>query len=272
MVGRSSWIILTIGSPWRNIWGMINSVPGEERGVGGAPGVDVEHRHDQQAAVALAEADRVRRRRGHRVQPRRAVRVDDALGVARRARGVTHDRGGALVELGPLEAGLLGREEGLVVDRLAEHAASSSGPWTMMCLTVGIWSRTFAKRRDQRSVDDDDRVLGVVDDEGQLFGEEPDVERVQDGAHARDGEVGLHVRLVVPHERRHAVTGLHAEFAQRRGQLLGALGDLEERRLLDPVGRDGEDLLVGVHELAVADDAADEQWRVLHRALHGSPS
>ena len=28
---------------------------GEERGVGGAPGVDVEHRHDQQAAVAFAK-------------------------------------------------------------------------------------------------------------------------------------------------------------------------------------------------------------------------
>ncbi len=27
MVGRSSWIILTMGSPWRNIWGMISSVP-----------------------------------------------------------------------------------------------------------------------------------------------------------------------------------------------------------------------------------------------------
>ena len=61
-------------------------------------------------------------------------------------------------------------------------------------------------------------------------------------------------------------------FVERRGQSLGALGDLEERRLLDAVGRDGEDLLVRVHALAVSNDVADQQWRVLHRALHGSPS
>ena len=66
--------------------------------------------------------------------------------------------------------------------------------------------------------------------------------------------------------------GLHPELRQGRGELFGALGDLEERGLLDAVGRDGEDLLVGVDELAVANDAADQQRRVLHRALHGLPS
>ena len=42
------------------------------------------------------------------------------------------------------------------------------------------------------------RILGVVDDVGELLGEEADVERVEHRAHARDGEVGLEVLLGVP--------------------------------------------------------------------------
>ena len=76
----------------------------------------------------------------------------------------------------------------------------------MMCSTVGIWSRTFASAGTSDRVDDDDLVLGVIDDEGQLFGEEPDVEGVQDRAHAGNGDVRLHVRLVVPHEGGDPVT------------------------------------------------------------------
>ena len=45
---------------------------------------------------------------------------------------------------------------------------------------------------------------------------EAQVQRVEDGAHARDGEVRLEVRLVVERERRHAVARLHAELAGQR--------------------------------------------------------
>ena len=64
-------------------------------------------------------------------------------------------------------------------------------------------------------------VLGVVDDVGQLLGREPDVERVQHGPHAGDGEIGLEVALVVPAEGADAVARLDAEPGQGGGQLLG---------------------------------------------------
>jgi hypothetical protein len=57
----------------------------------------------------------------------------------------------------------------------------------------------------QRTVDEQDAILGMVDDPGQLLGDEPQVQRVQDRSHARDGEVGLEMLLVVPAERRHPV-------------------------------------------------------------------
>ena len=47
--------------------------------------------------------------------------------------------------------------------------------------------------RQERAVDEDHLVLGVVDDVGQLIGEQPDVEGVQDPPGARRGEVQLEV-------------------------------------------------------------------------------
>ena len=92
IVGRSSRIILRIGPPCRNIWGMISSTPAKNAVYTRPQALTWNIGTIEQAAVALAEADRVGRRGGHRVQPGGAVRVDDALGVARRARGVAHDR------------------------------------------------------------------------------------------------------------------------------------------------------------------------------------
>jgi hypothetical protein len=57
---------------------------------------------------------------------------------------------------------------------------------------------------DQRAVDEDDLVLGVVDDVGELLGEQADVERVQHPAAAGRGEVELEVAGGVPGERRDA--------------------------------------------------------------------
>ncbi len=55
------------------------------------------------------------------------------------------------------------------------------------------------QRRD-RTVDDDDLVLGVVDHVGQLLGEQPDVEGVQHSPHGGNRQVRLEVLLVVPGE------------------------------------------------------------------------
>ncbi len=61
------------------------------------PGVGVEHRHDRQDAVGLTRAQASRGHRSQRVQERRAMRVDDTLGVARGAARVAHRRGEGLV-------------------------------------------------------------------------------------------------------------------------------------------------------------------------------
>ena len=57
------------------------------------------------------------------------------------------------------------------------------------------------EQAEQRAVDEDHLVVGVVDDVGELLGEQPDVERVQHAPRARGGEVQLEVAGGVPGER-----------------------------------------------------------------------
>ena len=97
--------------------------------------------------------------------------VDHALGVAGGAARVTHGRGRALVEVGPVEAGLLGGEQ-LLVGRASPPAPTvSPSPHHDDVSTVVSSSRDRGQQRDQRGVDDDHPVLGVVDHVGQLVGE-----------------------------------------------------------------------------------------------------
>ena len=76
------------------------------------------------------------------------------------------------------------------------------------------------EQRQQRTVDDDDRVLGVVRDVAEVVGMQAQVERVEDGAHRRARRGRLEVAVVVPAERADAVALLHAEPRERVRELL----------------------------------------------------
>ncbi len=143
-----------------------------------------------------------------------------------------------------------------------------------MCLTVVSLSRTRASSPAMRGVHDDDPVLCVVDHVGELLGEEPQVEGVEDRTHRRDGEVGLEMGLVVPEEGADPVGVADPEPPECPGQPLGPLGHLGERggdRLALRTD-DGHDPAVRVHRSAVTEDPADQQWGILHRAQHGDSS
>ena len=62
----------------------------------------------------------------------------------------------------------------------------------------------------------------MVDDVGELIGEEPHVQGVQHRTHRRHGQVGLQVLLVVPHERADPLVTGHTEAAKGVGELGGA--------------------------------------------------
>ncbi len=248
------------------------------RRVGQPPGVGVEHRHDRQHPVLEGEPAGVAAAHRHRVQVRRAVAVDDSLGVAGGAGGVAHGRGVALVDLGPVEGRLGGREQLLVeVHLLAARAQrvevgrGGLGAGDHDVLDRGHLLQPGRQQPDERVVDDHHVVLGVVGDVDQLLGEEPDVEGVQHRAHRGHREVGLEVLDVVPLEGRHPLVAVDPQPAQRRGQPRGALAEIGVGAGAAAVGGRGHDLAVGVHRDDVAADGVDGQLVVLHGAAHGGP-
>ncbi len=243
--------------------------PGQHGRVRGAPGVGVEHRHDREHAVPFVRPERRRRADSHRVQVGRAVAVDDSLGIARGPRRVAHGRGLPLVELGPVVARLLPRQQLLVGQGLPERGGVALAHHHDV-LDRGQLVADPGQQPGDGGVHDDDPVLGVVDDVGELFGEEPQVEGVEDRAHGGDREIGLEVGLVVPEEGADPVRVSDPEPAERLGQPLGPPGHLGEgggdRLALGP--DDGHDPAVRVDRLAVAEDPADQQRAVLHGAEH----
>ena len=154
---------------------------------GRAPGVGVEHRDDRQQDVALDQPGDVGHEQRDGVQHRRAVGVDDALGVAGGARRVAHGRGPVLVVDDELPGDRLHRREelgvvddALVVGDLGVGAVVDDDERPDVRHLVG----QRPQHPEQRPLDEDHLVVGVVDDVDELLGEEPDVERVQHPAGA----------------------------------------------------------------------------------------
>ena len=124
-----------------------------------------------------------RRRKRHRVQERRPVRVDDALGVAGGAARVAHRRGLVLVPHVELDRRGRGQQLLVVVDllarrRLVRHLARPVVHDDDVADRVELREQR-PHELGQRPVDEDDLVLGVVGHVDELLGEQPDVQRVQ---------------------------------------------------------------------------------------------
>ena len=168
---------------------------GQRGGEGQAPRVDMEHRHDRQHAVARREPDGVGRADRRRVQRHRAVRVEHALRVAGGAARVAERRRGALVDLGPRVLAGAGLVEKLLVGDGARQRVEVAVAHDHVLAHARQLRRELGQRLDQRAVDEDDAVLGVVDDVDDLLGEQADVQRVQHGAVGGHRHVELEVAL-----------------------------------------------------------------------------
>ncbi len=242
--------------------------------VGQPPGVGVEHRHHRQDRVGLAGTDAVCG--GHRdgVQPGRAVRVHHALGVARRAARVAHRRGLVLVEARPLDR-RRGREQVLVVVQLGRPGLGRLVAATVVGhhhVADGLERLEQGPQQPgQGPVDEDDLVLGVVHDVGDLLGEEPDVECVQHPTRARCGEVELQVAGGVPTEGGDAPVCGDAQLVEHPAEAPGPVGPLAVGLALDATGRRRDHVLLGEQGLGSIEEVVEGERSVLHEPLHGVP-
>ena len=244
----------------------------DRAGIDEAPGVGVEHRHHRQDRIVRGHAEHGARAHHHRVDDGRAVRVEHALGIARRARGVAERRGGLLVEVRPLQRAGLARDQFFVAEQVRDLAVGrhvcAVGHHHDMLHRLERGEHAFDDRQ-QVQVDEDDLVFGMVGDVAHMLRREARIDRVQHGAEAGDAEVELEMAIGVPGQRADAVAELDAEALERFGKLLGTLLRVAIAVAVDRTfDRARDDLDVGIIACREIDHLGDQQRTVLHQAKH----
>ena len=188
----------------------------------------MEHRHDGQHAIVAGQPEDIRHAARVGVQYGRAMAVEHALWVARRAGRVTESARRTLVELWPVERRWVWADEGLVA-RDAAAGGRRQRRLGRQCDRAFDTRQLALERTDQRQqrrVDEQQSIRGVIDDELYLLREQSRIDRVQHGTHARHREIELEMPVIVPGERANPVARANASALQRIGELGGASEDL----------------------------------------------
>ena len=230
----------------------------------------MEHRNDRQQRLAGSGRDPAGKGHAVRVEHRRPVAVDDALGVPRRPGRVADARGRVLVEARPVVAAVLRREQVLVAER-SRHLALGHVRAVRHHDQVAHRVELVPDRlheRQEGEVHEERAVLGVVEHVDELRRVQPRIHGVDDGTQAGDAVVELEVPVGVPRDRRDRVA-----FPQRQG--------LERlRELLRPAARVGPRVAADRAFDAARDDLdrAEDRGRVLEqrgdqeRPVHHQPA
>ena len=245
--------------------------PDHRRDEGERPGIGMEHRHHRHEPIVAGEAEHVGDAAGQCMQHVGAVGIDHALRVAGRAGGVAHAGGGVLVEVAPGE--IVVRREPLLIglnfERRRRHVRG-----------VGQHDHPLDRRdavadllhdRQEARVDEEQPVLGIVDDPGDLLGEEARIDGVVDGAEAEQAVPDLHVAPMVPGERRGTLAELepvrieplcHPERSRAQRPIVGAVNR--------PFDRARDDLALAMMLCRVIDQLVAKQRPILHQPAHRS--
>ena len=168
--------------------------------------------------------------------------------VAGGAARVAEPEGGVLVELGPLDRVAVSADEVLVVDGVRQRRLPPLRPRLSAdheAFDAGDRGGERLQDREEVLVDEDDPVLGVVDDVLEIAGPEPDVHGVQHGADRRDRVIELEVPPAVPHERRDPVAEGDPEVEEAVRELAGPAAGVGVRLAMRSAAGQGDHLLVG---------------------------
>ena len=187
----------------------------------------MEHRHNREDAVPFRHRQRIRETERHAVEPQGAVGVGDALRQPGRGRRKTHAGGIPLVERRPL-AERLRRREQRFVRRRAGQRRRIRGPVVHhdVALDGAELGGDRLQQRHEIRVHQQDAVLGVIDDVGQVRRRQTQVQGVQHRPDAGHREIRFQVAVMVPGERGDPIALPHAEGVERTGELPGALSVL----------------------------------------------
>ena len=165
-----------------------------------------------------------------------------------------------------MEIGVAGIHQ-VVVELDAGHFLGGFGVFAAQQHHVLQVFQLVLDRRDQRQeglVDEQDAVLGVVEDIHQLFREQARVDGVAHQAGTGHTEIGFQVAVVVPGQGGDPVALFQAQAQQRRTQLAGPPFHFAPVGAVEAAGGlHGDDLSIGVVAGGVGDLCADQQ-RLFH--------
>ena len=188
-------------------------------GIGCAPAIGMEHGYDGEHAIAIPDRQRLGAERTQRMQHSRAVTVEYAFRIARGAGGVAERGCRVLVEVGPGEARLLDRQQGLVTERAWQarlgHLIFVAHQYES--LDGGELSRDALDQRHEGQIEEQHAVFGMVGDIDDLLAEKSRVDGVANGTDAGYAEIDLKVAMGVPGDGCDAVTRLHTQALQGVG-------------------------------------------------------
>ena len=244
--------------------------PCVHRRVGQAPSHGVELRHYRQDHIVLSQPYCSRLARPYGVQIHRTVTVERALGMACRATGVTEPHGLVLTLHPPAILIVRCRHQGLVIMDPARKFGRGRALLAVeeheMVDPADLLAQAFHQRQ-QRCVDEDHLVLGMVDDVGQLIRKEANVEGVYDRACARRAEVEFNMLVVVPSKGADSVAGLHTQSFEHIAEPLHPTIEVTVRILVERAVRQfGLDLLVRIESIPVFQNAVNRELIVHHQA------
>ena len=121
---------------------------------------------------------------------------------------------------------------------------------------------------DQGRVHYDHPVLGMIGYEVDLVSTEADVQRMQHRSHGRHGQIGFHVRLMVPAICRDPIIAAYTQCSQRLRQTRCSLGDLEVGGTFELRAIKAKNFTLAVDSQAVPEDHLRSDRNVHYGRLH----
>ena len=147
--------------------------------------------------------------------------VENALRVACRPRGVAQRHRRPLIQFGPFVCIALCADQGLIGDGILQRRFGHVLVVGHDDITLdgGRVPGNLLKQRHKHRIGKDPLVLGVVDDENDLLGKKPRINRVTDVPRPADAVIHLEVPVVVPGKRGDPIPFLQSQLVQCIRQL-----------------------------------------------------
>ena len=177
-----------------------------------APAVGVEQWNHRQHCIGGVGAEQVAGIGHQRVQHVGAMRIQHAFRIARGAGGVAHRGCGILVKVLPLELAVGFRDPVLIGDRVLQRGLRHMrlvGEHDVALDARQLVGDLFQDRHEG-DVGHHHAVLRMIDDPGDLVGEQPRIDGVADRADSHDAVPGFEMAPGVPGDGGDAVAELDA--------------------------------------------------------------